>query len=331
MTIPPKPGMMHPMSTVTATIRRRPLVSIAVAVVIGALVLAGGYLAVTRGPFADEGLGLTTLVPAPAGSTLPVPRRGHVWVVVFENKDDGEIIGSKNAPFFNELIAKGAVTEAYQGVAHPSQPNYLALVSGSTQGILDNEAHTVDAPTVFDQLEAAGLDWRVAAEDVPGGCFEGATASGGADGPGTYARKHEPAITFRSISSDPARCARIVDFSSFQADAAPFQLVIPHLCHDMHDCGISDGDAWLRSFLPRITDSPAFQQDGLLVITFDEGIHGDDDNDVSTVVLGPGVKPGFVTSVPHSHYSLLRTVQEALGLPCLAASCDANTLGEVFR
>lgn len=323
--------MMRPMSRVTATIRRRPLVSILVGVALLAVVVVGAFLVVTRGPWSEEGIGLTALVPAPAGSTLSVPRRGHVWVVVFENKDDNEIIGSKDAPFFNELISKGAVTEAYQGIAHPSQPNYLALVSGSTQGILDNDAHTVDAPTVFDQLDAAGLDWRVAAENVPPGCFQGATATGGADGPGTYARKHEPAITFQSISSDPQRCARIVGFSSFQADAAPFQLVIPHLCHDMHDCGVSDGDAWLRSFIPRITDSPAFQQDGLLVITFDEGVHGDQDNDVTTVVLGPGVKPGFVTSVPHSHYSLLRTIQEALGLPCLAASCDANTLGEVFQ
>jgi len=319
--------MMRRMSTVTSTIRRRPILSIALA---GA-VLAGGLLVAVRGPWADEGVGLTPLVAPPAGSVLPVPARGHVWVIVFENKDDNQIIGSSDAPFFNELMAQGAVTEAYQGVAHPSEPNYLAMVSGSTQGILDNGVHTVDAPTLFDQIESAGLDWRVNAENVPSGCYQEAAASGGPDGSGTYARKHEPAISFQSIASDTGRCARIVDLSSFRPDAAAFQMVIPNLCHDMHDCSIRQGDDWLRSFLPRITDSAAFAADGLLVITFDEGYHGDVDNDVATVVLGPGVRPGLVTDVPHTHYSLLRTIQDSLGLPCLAASCDANTLGEVFE
>ena len=112
------------------------------------------------------------------------------------------------------LIGQGASTEEFQSIAHPSQPNYLALLSGSTQGVLDDSVHTVSAPSLFDQLETAGKTWRVAAENVPDGCFDGATAEGGRDGPGTYVRKHDPAISFPSISGDPARCASIGDLSA---------------------------------------------------------------------------------------------------------------------
>jgi len=98
----------------------------------------------------------------------------------------------------------------------------------------------------------------------------------------------------------------------------------------MHDCSVAAGDRWLEGFAPRILDDPSFRDGGLLIVTFDEGIHADKDNDVATLLVGPGVRPGFVSSVAHTHYSLLRTIEESMGLPCLAASCAANTLGEVF-
>lgn len=310
--------------------RRRGAVLAGVAAVVVVVLVAGLLLALRR-PSSEETAALTPLASPPPGSVLAVPARRHVWLVVFENHDDNAVYGRADAPFFHELAAQGASTEEYQAIAHPSQPNYLALMSGSTQGILDNEVHTFDAPSLFDQIDAAGKTWRVAAENVPDGCFDGATASGGRDGAGTYARKHEPAVSFQSIAADPARCARIGDLTGFAAGAADFQLIIPNLCHDMHDCPVADGDAWLRTFAPRIMADPAFGDGGLLLVTFDEGAHGDDDNDVATIALGPGVRPAFVSNVPHTHYSLLRTIQQALGLPCLAASCDANTLGEVFE
>ena len=295
-----------------------------------AVVLVAGVAFALRRPSAEETAGMTTLASPPPGSALAVPARRHIWVVVFENHDDDAVYGRADAPFFSQLAAQGASTEQYQAIGHPSQPNYVALVSGSTQGILDDGVHTIDAPSLFDQLETAGKTWHVAAENLPDGCFDGANASGGRDGDGTYARKHEPAITFQSISSDPVRCAHIGDLSTFTAGAADVQRS-PNLCHDMHDCPVADGDAWLRTFAPRIMADPAFADGGLLAVTFDEGTHGDDDNDVATILVGPGVKSGFVSNVPHTHYSLLRTIQEAMGLPCLAASCDANTLGEVFE
>jgi hypothetical protein len=260
------------------------------------------------------------------GATSSAGRaRGPVFVIVLENKEAEEVVGNRAAPYFNDLAARYGLATDYHGIAHPSQPNYLALWSGSTQGVLDDGVHDLSAPTVADQLEAAGRTWRVYAEHVPAGCFRGATASGGRDGPGTYARKHEPAISFVAVSRDAARCARISDLSSFEAGAADFALIVPDLCHDMHDCSIAVGDAWLRSFVPRILASAAWRDGGLLLITFDEGGLR---NQVATLVLRPGMPAGQRSNVAHDHYGLLRTIEDRFGLPCLARSCRATALSE---
>lgn len=149
----------------------------------------------------------------------------------------------------------------------------------------------------FDQIEAAGKTWSVFAENVPLNCYTGATAADGEDGPGTYARKHEPAISFPSIQTNSSRCARIADFTHFSPSAADFELIVPNLCHDMHDCSIQAGDSFLRGFVPKILQSAAWQQGGVLFIT----------------------------------YSLLHTVENAWGLGCLQNTCAANDLREFFR
>lgn len=262
----------------------------------------------------------------PAAATLPA--FSHVYVLVLENHDLAGIIDSGAAPYLRSLADRYALATAYAGVAHPSEPNYLALFSGSTQGIHDDGVHSFDARTLADQLEAAGKDWRVYAQNVPGGCYTGATASGGPDGQGTYARKHNPAISFTGISGNPSRCANIQDFSSFDPAAAPFELIVPNLCNDMHDCSVAHGDAWAASFVPRILTSPAWQQGGVLFITFDEGSGS---QPVPTIVVSTGARAGFRSSVPHDHYSLLRTIEDAWHLPCLANACTANTLVEMFR
>ena len=274
----------------------------------------------------------TALVTAPANSLQPVPTFGHVFVIVLENRSASSVLGSADAPYLNSLAARFGVADAYQAVAHPSQPNYLALFSGSTQGVTDDGVHDVRAPSIADQLEATGRTWRVYAENVPAGCYRGARSDGGADGPGSYARKHEPAISFASISDSATRCANIQPLRAFDPAAAPFTFIVPNMCHDAHDCPMSVADAWLRTFVPRILDSPAWRDDGVLFITFDEADGAERAaNRVATIVIAPAVPAGTRSSVPHTHYSLLRTIQTGLGLDCLAASCQANTLGEFFR
>jgi hypothetical protein len=274
---------------------------------------------------------LTKLEPIPPGSSVAVRPMSHVFLIVLENKSEGDVIGSADARYLNKLIAGYGLAGDYQGIAHPSQPNYLALFSGSIQDVYDDNDHDVLAPNIADQLDSARKTWRVYAENLPlGGCFTGDTSSRGPDGAGVYARKHNPAISFLSISTSPARCANIQPLSAFDPGAADFTMIVPNMCHIMHDCSVATGDAWVRDFVPRILDSPAWRQGGVLFITFDEGAEHSKRNELPTIVVAPDVAAGTSSGVAHNHYSLLRTVQAGLGLPCLAESCSANTMGEFF-
>ena len=307
------------------------------AIVVGAVVVAAAIAVVAFVLLVGPALSRrdrvpTVLVTPPAGTVLPVPDFTHVYLVILENKDVRQVVGHADAPYLNDLIERYGLAEAYQAVARPSQPNYLALISGSTHGVADNDDHDLDAPTLLDQVEAAGRTWQIAAENLPGDCFTGSRATGGRDGDGEYARKHEPAISFTSISGDPKRCARITDLTGFDPSApADLTIIVPNLCHDMHDCSVADGDAWLRAFVPTILGSDGYRDGGLLVVTFDEnGTPSDPANQVTTILVSEDLT-ATRSATPHSHYSLLRTIQDAWGLDCLAASCAANTLGEFFR
>jgi hypothetical protein len=266
-----------------------------------------------------------TATSAPSGLSF-----SHVYLIVMENKGYTNIVGNSNAPYINSLIADYGLATNYSGVAHPSEPNYLALFSGSTQGVFDDGNHDLDGQNLADQLEANGKTWRVFAQNVPPDCFKGGTASGGADGAGAYARKHEPAISFTDISASTARCGNITDFTHFDPAAADFEFIAPNLCNDMHDCSVATGDAFLQSFVPTILNSPAWQQGGVLFITWDEG-EGVLSNQVATLVISKAVPQGFQSDVAHDHYSLLRTIEDAWGLGCLNNTCTANNLGEFFH
>ena len=305
----------------------RRLLAVAAVLLVTAGVLVLGRQALGGG---SGGGSLTTLLPVPPGSLRAVPSLSHAYLVIFENKDVAEVTGSPDAPTFNALRDRYASLEVYQGIAHPSQPNYFALVAGSTMGVLDDAVHDVDGPSIFDQLEAAGRDWRVYAENVPPGCFAGEAALDGVDGEGSYVRKHNAAISFDRIRSDPARCARIQPLSEFDPGAADLEIIIPNQCHNGHDCDVSVADAWLDRFMTGLRASSAYRDGGAAFVLFDEADGKNASNRVTAIVAAESIAPGTVSHVPHDHYSILRTLQEAWDLPCLAASCQANTVGEVF-
>jgi phosphatidylinositol-3-phosphatase len=270
--------------------------------------------------------------PVPAGSPFGSaagggqPVLGHVYIVIFENHGYDTVVEGKQMPYLQSLIKKGGLATGYHAISRPSQPNYIALFSGDVHDIDDDNEHNIDAPNLADQLEAKGKSWSVTAENVPSGCFTGATAKGGRDGPGTYARKHEPAISFVSISEDPARCAHIHDLTAFDPAEADFQLIVPNLCNDGHDCPLSTADTWLSKLAPKILESDTFKKDGLLIVTFDEA-ESRQSNHVPLVAVGPSVKPGTTSDTPTTHYSLLRTIEDNWALGCLAHSCSAPNLG----
>ena len=209
---------------------------------------------------------LCVLVAGRATAAAPVPAFAHVVVIVFENKESTSVLGSRAAPTFNSYGRRYAKMTRYYGVTHPSLPNYLALVSGSTQGITtDCTGCVVDAKSLADTVEASGRTWKTYAEGLPAPGFLGPFN-------GRYAKKHNPFAYFRGIAEDPARRARLVPLSQLgpdvRAGALPnFSLVVPDLCHSMHDCSVAVGDAWLRSQIGKFVRLP----NTVVFVVFDEG------------------------------------------------------------
>jgi phosphatidylinositol-3-phosphatase len=270
-----------------------------------------------------------TLAPSRSPNASGIPDFDHVYVIVMENREYGQIVGNSTAPYLNSLIAKYGLATGFYGVSHPSQPNYIALTSGGLQGTNSDGTYNLSVPNLFDQVEASGRTWRVYEQNYPGACFTGGERSGGVDGPGSageYARKHNPAISYTSISSDPARCARITGLAGFDPAAADFEFIAPNQTNDMHSSSTSSGDAFLASFVPAIVGSPAFAN-SVLFITWDEGTsNARGGGHIATIVVSPGMTPGYRFEATVNHYSILRTIELAWGLPLLGEAASAPTL-----
>ena len=259
---------------------------------------------------------ITSPTPAPTPTVYD-----HVVLIVLENHSFETVIGSSQAPYLNSLANQWSLATGYSGVSHPSLPNYLAMIGGSTFGISSDCTDCfVDAPSLPDRLEAAGKTWNGYLEGMPSPCFVGSS--------GLYAQKHNPFVYFDSIRNDPARCARIVPYSRLASDFASsatapnFAFITPNLCNDGHDCTLSTADAWVSHAVPAILSSAAFAGSrSLLMVTFDEGEGGSDR--VATILAGSGVKHGFQSAATYNHYSLLRTVESLWDLAPLAAGDGA--------
>lgn len=265
-------------------------------------------------------------------TTTQLPAWEHIFVIVLENKSYDQVIGNTQASYLNTLAQQyGRATYSY-GICHPSLPNYLALLGGDTFGVTNNCTNcTIDQPNLIDQVEAAGKSWRAYMEAMPAPCFLG-------DAPPLYRQKHNPFIYFDSIRTNPARCNKVVPFTQFatdiRANTVPnFAWITPDMCHNAHDCGPSDMDTWLQTWVPTILQSPAWRDNGVLFLTFDEGAQQDQSGcceyaqggRIATLVIAPMGKPGFASNVPYNHYSLLRTIETAWRLPLLGkAACECT-------
>jgi phosphatidylinositol-3-phosphatase len=268
-----------------------------------------------------------------ADAAALVPAFSHIYLVVMENREYGAIVGNPRAPYINALIRRYGLATNYYAVTHPSEPNYLALFAGSTFGIRDDAVHDLGARNLADQLASHGRTWHVYAQDYPGHCSGTSASQGGVDlagAAGWYARKHDPAISFTDISGSATRCAQITRLAGFSPTAASFELIVPNMTNDMHDGSVAQGDSFLAAFVPRITGSAVFAT-SLLLITWDEGgsnLGGG--GRVATIVVSPRVRAGLRSATNHSHYSLLRTIEDAWSLGCLNQACTANNLREFF-
>src|SRR5436305_3625335 len=265
-----------------------------------------------------------------AGAVSPVAGIDHVIWVWFENREAGDI-NAASAPTFAGLASTYANLTNYFGVTHPSQPNYLDAFSGSNQGVTDSGHYSFSADNLAKQLSAAGKSWRVYAQDFPGNCFDGDTSTGGGDGPGvggTYVRRHNPAMSFQSVTGDAAQCANVQPLANFDP-TVNFAFVVPNLTNDMHDATVAQGDAFLKQFLPLVTGSPDFAHT-LLFVTFDEGATtAGGGGHVYAAAAAPWLK-NVTVAATYNHFSLLRTTEDIFGLPHLGNAANAATMSELF-
>ena len=256
----------------------------------------------------------------------------HVVLVWFENKEATDITAA-SAPYFTSFAGANLNFTNFYAITHPSQPNYLNLFAGSTQGTSTNDHFSFppSADNLGHQLSVAGKSWRVYAQNFPGSCYDGDSFGGGPDGPGvggTYVRRHNPAISFENIRLTPTECANIQPLANFDP-TVNFAFVVPNLTNDIHDGTIAEGETFLQAFIPLVTASPDWAHT-LLIISFDEG---------RTTVNGGGRIYAAATatwltsaSVPatYNHFSLLRTIEEIFGVPYLGSAATATTITELL-
>ncbi|HXU23623.1 MAG TPA: alkaline phosphatase family protein, partial [Tepidiformaceae bacterium] len=253
---------------------------------------------------------------APASAAAVDPRIKRVFVIVLENESGA---AAARDPYLAELAGRGATLTHYYGVAHPSQPNYVAMIAGAPL-VTDDSPHNLSQTNLVDLLEKAHRSWKTYQEDYPGGCFSGATAGNARTG--IYVRKHDPFISFDDVRTVPGRCAKIVPASDLADDIAngqlpDFSFFSPNLNNDGHDSSLAVASAWLQGFLePKLAD-PKFADGTLVVVTFDEGTGDPASQPLYAILLGPMVVKGSVDGTPYTHYSLLRTVENVLGLGSL--------------
>jgi len=277
-------------------------------------------------------IGLLSYAPSASSQSAPgTPKKSvhfdHVVIVVMENEGMSQALADKRIV---ALAKSGAWFSNYRALSHPSLPNYLAIVGGSTFGVVtDHRSAPINAPTIVDRLEQKGFTWKAYAEDYPGNCYLGSAAGEGhltpkADPTELYVRKHVPLLAFSSIQNNGKRCARVVNAREFMRDARSgnlpnYSFYSPNMFHDGHDTSLETSAEWLDNFVRSLRGTLGMHQRTLLVVTWDEG-GGDDfrQNRILTVFLGAMVLPGrYDTRL--THYSLLRTIEDNFGLEPLAA------------
>jgi hypothetical protein len=244
-----------------------------------------------------------------------------VWIVM-ENHSLDQIIGSSDAPYINQLASEHGLAADFYAESHPSLPNYIAMTSGSTQGIADDgdpASHPLDVPSIFSLLPGGGS--RSLLESMPSNCARSDA--------GDYAVRHNPQAYYVNLGGD---CARYnVPLADPPDLSARFTFVTPNLIHDMHNGTVADGDAWLSTFMPKVLTSDEYTAGHAAVfLTWDE-----DDllsaNQIPTLVIAPSVAPGTRVTARLDHYAMLRATQEMLGLaPLLGAAAGAADMRTPF-
>jgi phosphatidylinositol-3-phosphatase len=260
--------------------------------------------------------------PMPVACSANQLTPAHIVIVVEENHFSADVIGNKSAPYMNQLAAAGALMTASYAETHPSQPNYLALFSGSTLGLSSDDC-PVDSgatPNLASELLAAGYTFGGFSEDLPA---VGATVCNA----GKYARRHAPWVNFTNVPP-----ATSMPFSAFNArddylSLPTVSFVIPNVDNDMHDGTIEQADTWLATNLTRYANW-AVANNSLLIVTWDEDDNGPN-NQIPTMIYGAHVRPGQYAE-PITHYNVLSTVEQMYGLNKTGLAATAPAISTIW-
>jgi len=267
----------------------------------------------------------------PTAADARMHRLHHVWVFVMENHSLGQILGNPQAPFLNRMARRHQVATQFYAPSHPSLPNYLAMISGSTQGCSSDRCKGgYTGPTIARQLTQNGYRWQ--------GFFEGLPRRGYlGDDHGGYVRHHNPFVYFKSVTSKPRQRRHLRRFRAFPSSLRrppALSFIVPNNSHNMHSGSIRAGDGWLAHWVGRVQRSAGYRRDGTILIVWDEG-----HNDASGCCLR-GIHGGRVPLLiitPHAHsrhrlrrptttYSLLDTLEAGFRLPDLGLAARVRPL-----
>ncbi|MGC8480102.1 MAG: alkaline phosphatase family protein [Acidimicrobiales bacterium] len=281
----------------------------------------------------------TTTVPERLTTTTTTPQAPHLFVIMMENTAYTTAIST---PSFLQLVKEYTLGSSYYGVAHPSLPNYLALTSGSTQGITsDCLTCYVSSGNLADQLDSRAVDWSAFFEGTDQPCYLGTSY-------GVYAAKHNPFRYYNDVRASSSLCTRLQPLNalaSFTAQSTPsqplFAWITPDICHDGHDCSLSVASSWLTSLIAQIQGSRAWTSDTAIIVAWDEGNGGDPQGITPSgaittpggghaplIVVSPHLEAGSTISTPLNEYAVLATIEQTFGLPFLgnAALWQHNSL-----
>jgi hypothetical protein len=285
-------------------------------------------------------LSIPTITPS-----FPTPVR-HIIIIAMENAEYSNVIGNETStPYQDSLASKYALAAEYYAVSHPSLPNYLSLIAGSTLGVSSDcqpSQCSQSGRSIVDLLNQKGFSWREYAESLPTNCSQSISSDG------LYYPKHNPFVYFSDITGNRGSgqvsgyCqSHVIPFSRFATDIANNELpnyafITPNACDDAHSCSLSTGDRWLASVVPEIINSPEFNST-VLFIVYDEGTSNLGMNGtqggghVACIIVSPFVKAGYVSHIQYSHYSLLATIESIYNLGDLRQKdASAPVMQDIF-
>ncbi|HEY9825767.1 MAG TPA: alkaline phosphatase family protein [Stenomitos sp.] len=238
-----------------------------------------------------------------------VPGFDHIVVVIEENHSYSQIIGSASAPYINSLAKGGALFTDSHGVTHPSQPNYIAFFTGSTQGVTTDGCPTDFPASVLNLsalLEGFGFTFTGYSETMPSVGYTGCSFNK------LYFRKHNPWADFASLPATQNQPFTSFPDSANYASLPSLAVVVPNQLNDMHSGTIERADTWLKTNIDAYAQW-AKANNSLLIVTWDENDRSPG-NKIPTIFYGANVKTGKYTE-RINHYNVLRTIEASFGLP----------------